>query len=497
MTGASRPIGLAQPRQHLALGVLVILRHHGAVEMQQGAVDRTLRARRADQRVAQLAKAARVTMPDGGTRRDRMESRIQPNFRRPRGCRPSPSACRDRRRESRCEEESRWRGTPHVGRDAAPPLSDTEAISNERPAKKGPTIGEACSHRPLSCTRPTVQRASPTTWRRSAPNGFFPRQRDSRRLSRHALGDGRQPRGRREIRLILIHPISASANPSGIVTRAAFDELCDTLIGAARAQGPIDGALLHFHGAMVAEDHEDAEGEMLARLRQAIGPRSAGHRHPRPPRQRHARDDRASSALIAFRTYRIIDQYERACRAPSCSSAPWPARSSAHGDRAAADDLRLQSRPHADRAMSRRSPAPKDRKSGEALVVSICAGFTAAKYTRCRAERDGDRRRRRSAPAGDRRGAEWISPGRPRDYDSATLLPIADGGARPAGQAGRQAAGRRRLHRTIPAAAAMADATAFLKGLIEADVKRRRLSRHLRSRSGARGIERTGSASSA
>src|SRR5260221_10099372 len=44
----------------------------------------------------------------------------------------------------------------------------------------------------------------------------------------------------------LIHPISASANPAGKGTRAAFRELCATLIGGAREQGPVDGALLHF-----------------------------------------------------------------------------------------------------------------------------------------------------------------------------------------------------------------------------------------------------------
>jgi len=29
--------------------------------------------------------------------------------------------------------------------------------------------------------------------------------------------------------------------------------------------------LLHLHGAMVTEAHEDAEGELLARLRQKLG----------------------------------------------------------------------------------------------------------------------------------------------------------------------------------------------------------------------------------
>jgi hypothetical protein len=39
-----------------------------------------------------------------------------------------------------------------------------------------------------------------------------------------------------------------------------------------KANGGIDGALLHLHGAMVAEGFEDGEGEILGRLRAIIGP---------------------------------------------------------------------------------------------------------------------------------------------------------------------------------------------------------------------------------
>ncbi len=70
----------------------------------------------------------------------------------------------------------------------------------------------------------------------------------------------------------LIHPVSASANPSGLVTRGAFEEIAGLLLGAARKQGPIDGVLLHLHGAMVTDEHEDGEGELLRRLRGVIGP---------------------------------------------------------------------------------------------------------------------------------------------------------------------------------------------------------------------------------
>src|ERR1700739_2779500 len=58
----------------------------------------------------------------------------------------------------------------------------------------------------------------------------------------------------------LVHPISANPNPARLVNDDAVD-----------MKGPIDGVLLHLHGAMVSESHEDAEGEFLARLRRRLG----------------------------------------------------------------------------------------------------------------------------------------------------------------------------------------------------------------------------------
>src|SRR5258708_5993005 len=70
---------------------------------------------------------------------------------------------------------------------------------------------------------------------------------------------------------IVAHPVCAAANPSGPVTRHAFETLMDLLLGCAQEQAPIAGALLHLHGAMVTQDHEDGDGELLARLRQVLG----------------------------------------------------------------------------------------------------------------------------------------------------------------------------------------------------------------------------------
>jgi microcystin degradation protein MlrC len=110
----------------------------------------------------------------------------------------------------------------------------------------------------------------------------------------------------------VVHPVSANANPSGIVTDEAFEHIAGLLLDAARDQGPIDGVLLHLHGAMVVQSHEDGEGELLARLRGILGPHVPIvatldlHANVTPRMAEHA------NALIGFRTYPHIDMYERA-----------------------------------------------------------------------------------------------------------------------------------------------------------------------------------------
>jgi microcystin degradation protein MlrC len=65
--------------------------------------------------------------------------------------------------------------------------------------------------------------------------------------------------------------VMAWATPSGPVTDAVFDEVTAYLIDELRRQRP-DGLLLALHGAMVAESHLDADGEIVTRLRRALGP---------------------------------------------------------------------------------------------------------------------------------------------------------------------------------------------------------------------------------
>lgn len=70
-----------------------------------------------------------------------------------------------------------------------------------------------------------------------------------------------------------IHVLSALAYPSGVVTRDAFNRLGGAIVTAAGGhKGELDGILLGLHGAMVTEFCEDGEGELLDRLRAAVGP---------------------------------------------------------------------------------------------------------------------------------------------------------------------------------------------------------------------------------
>ncbi len=63
----------------------------------------------------------------------------------------------------------------------------------------------------------------------------------------------------------------AWATPSGPVTDEVFDEVSSAIIARLSRQAP-DGLLLALHGAMVSESHLDADGEILRRIRQAVGP---------------------------------------------------------------------------------------------------------------------------------------------------------------------------------------------------------------------------------
>lgn len=69
----------------------------------------------------------------------------------------------------------------------------------------------------------------------------------------------------------IIAPVAANAIPGGRVETAVFDFVWQKIRAAVEKNPVIDGVLFCMHGAMVTEEFEDGEGEMLERLRCLIG----------------------------------------------------------------------------------------------------------------------------------------------------------------------------------------------------------------------------------
>lgn len=69
----------------------------------------------------------------------------------------------------------------------------------------------------------------------------------------------------------LVQPISCFATPSGPCPAADWKTLMGH-VAAALDDGPYDGVLAALHGAMVCEGEDDAEGALLALVRERLGP---------------------------------------------------------------------------------------------------------------------------------------------------------------------------------------------------------------------------------
>jgi microcystin degradation protein MlrC len=69
----------------------------------------------------------------------------------------------------------------------------------------------------------------------------------------------------------VIPAVAAMARPGGPITRELYDAFADELVEAARSGG-FDGICLPLHGACISENIDDTEGELLERIRQAVGP---------------------------------------------------------------------------------------------------------------------------------------------------------------------------------------------------------------------------------
>src|SRR5882724_13106793 len=121
--------------------------------------------------------------------------------------------------------------------------------------------------------------------------------------------------GVREFRWAAAPALATFAVPSGAITPEAFERLTAELLEAIDAAGPVDGMLLALHGATVARNFPDADGEILRRVRHRLGPDTPIvvtldlHANISPAMAAH------STAIVAYRSNPHLDQRERGLEA--------------------------------------------------------------------------------------------------------------------------------------------------------------------------------------
>ncbi len=178
----------------------------------------------------------------------------------------------------------------------------------------------------------------------------------------------------------------AGASPSSYVTRDAFERIATDLLQdlkQALSQG-IDAVYLDLHGAAVAEHADDAEGELLARVRALIGENmplvASLDLHANVTKRMLGTAD----ALVAYRTYPHIDMAETGERAAELLQ-----RRMRLGRREALTVHRLPYLISLNAQSTWLQPAKDiyaaidDLDKSHHSVLSFCMGFAAADFEEC------------------------------------------------------------------------------------------------------------------
>ncbi|SDP85427.1 Microcystin degradation protein MlrC, contains DUF1485 domain [Phyllobacterium sp. YR620] len=109
----------------------------------------------------------------------------------------------------------------------------------------------------------------------------------------------------------LIEGTATWAEPGGLLQRKAYEELRDEILGQLRAALPVDGVILGLHGAMVAQGHDDCEGDLLEHVRAIVGPDVLIASELDPHSHLTAKRVHNADILAAFLEFPHTDFYER------------------------------------------------------------------------------------------------------------------------------------------------------------------------------------------
>jgi microcystin degradation protein MlrC len=101
------------------------------------------------------------------------------------------------------------------------------------------------------------------------------------------------------------------SEPSGSCAKPAFEIMRDEILEQLKAAMPVDGVLMGFHGAFVADGYDDAEGDMLERIRAIVGPKAVIGAEYDPHCHMTEKRIRLADISICFKEYPHVDFYER------------------------------------------------------------------------------------------------------------------------------------------------------------------------------------------
>lgn len=157
----------------------------------------------------------------------------------------------------------------------------------------------------------------PTTWEDFQTPGAWPAQTDGEAIFETFAGANIPISGfidaAEEWELVPL--LWTAAEPAGYVTQHAFDRIAEQMIEMISEAGHLDAIYLDLHGAMVTDDHEDGEAELLRRIRAVVGtnlPIAVSL-------DLHGNMSRAffeqASCVTIYRTYPHIDMAETGTRA--------------------------------------------------------------------------------------------------------------------------------------------------------------------------------------
>jgi microcystin degradation protein MlrC len=112
----------------------------------------------------------------------------------------------------------------------------------------------------------------------------------------------------------LVPVIWAAASPSGPVAADAFERIVGQITDACEAEQP-DAVYLDLHGAMVTDQYDDGDGEIIHRVRSIVGPKTpivvSLDLHANLSDEMFEITD----AIVAYRTYPHVDMAETGRRA--------------------------------------------------------------------------------------------------------------------------------------------------------------------------------------